>query len=74
MEENSLNDKDRDILIRLDERSAAMKEKLDQFIDSIPKTYTTKEEFDPVKRIVYGLVTLALVAVASAIIKGVVTG
>jgi len=41
-------------------------EKLDQ-------TFITKEQFDPVKRIVYGLVAIILTTVAGAIINSVLT-
>lgn len=51
------------LLARLDERSKGVKEGLASFIDSASKTYVTKDEFEPVKRIVYGLVSAILLAV-----------
>jgi len=44
---------------------AEIKEKLE-------KDYVTRDEFDPVKKIVYGMVGLVLVAVVSALIALVV--
>ena len=57
------------LLARLDERSKSMKESLDKLIDALPKNYVNKEDFDPVKRIVYGLTGAVLFAVFGAIIK-----
>ena len=39
---------------------------IDKKIDLLNGTYVTKAEFDPVKRVVYGLVGLVLTSVAGA--------
>ena len=46
-----------DLLIRIDERLKAMEE-----------NYVTKDEFEPVKRVVYGMVGLLLSGMVLAII------
>ena len=45
-----------------------IKESLDEIKTSTEKKYVTKEDFDPVKRIVYGLVALILVGVVGALL------
>lgn len=40
----------------------------DEFRREVKETYVTKESFDPVKRVVYGMVGLILVAVVGAVI------
>ena len=49
-----------DLLIRIDERTLYMKEIMDKMV--------TKEEFNPVKRVVYGLVAVLLTGTLVAII------
>jgi hypothetical protein len=45
---------------------------LDQVDNKISTHYVSKEEFEPIKRIVYGLVGLILVAVVGALLSLVV--
>lgn len=45
-----------------------IKEKLVQVDDKVSKNYVTNDQFEPVKRIVYGLVSLVLIAVVGAIV------
>lgn len=46
---------------------------IDEIKALVKDTYVTKEEFDPVKKIVYGLVSAILLAVVVALIALVVT-
>ena len=52
---------DRDLLIRIDERT----KNIQRTVDGIPQTYVHKDDFAPVKKVVYGFVGLILIAVAS---------
>jgi hypothetical protein len=69
---NEVEDRDNtrnELLIRIDER-------LNQVIQTLEKTtksYITKQEFEPVKQVVYGLVVIVLVGVAGAILRLVIT-
>jgi len=54
---------------------AVMDTKLDNVIDrlttlddKVSRHYVSKEEFDPIKKIVYGMVSLILIAVVGAIL------
>jgi len=49
-----------------------IKEKVKSIETQIASNYVTKEEFDPIKRIVYGMVTIILVAFVGAIVALVV--
>lgn len=51
-----------------------MKDKVDDVDVKLSSHYVSKEEFEPVKKIVYGLVGLILVAVVGAVISLVVRG
>jgi chaperonin cofactor prefoldin len=46
-----------------------LKEKLDKVDTKLSSSYITKEEFEPIKRIVYGMVGLILVAVVGALVS-----
>jgi chaperonin cofactor prefoldin len=46
-----------------------LKEKLDRVDTKLSSSYITKEEFEPIKRIVYGMVGLILVAVVGAMVS-----
>jgi hypothetical protein len=45
-----------------------IKEKLNVLDQKVSTNYLTKEEFEPVQKIVYGLVSLILVAVVGALL------
>lgn len=47
-------------------------EKLNSVDDKVSRHYVSKEEFDPIKKIVYGLVSLILIAVVGALLALVV--
>lgn len=51
-----------------------MKEKLDTVDSKLNSHYVTKEEFEPIKKIVYGLVSLILIAVVGAVVSLVIQG
>lgn len=45
-----------------------IKEKLDDIDKKVSSGYVSKEEFEPIKKIVYGLVSLILTAVVGAVV------
>lgn len=49
-----------------------IKEKLNAVDEKVSNNYVTKTEFDPIKQIVYGLVSLILIAVVGALVALVV--
>lgn len=49
-----------------------LKEKVNSIDNKISEGYVSKEEFEPIKKIVYGVVSLILVAVVGAIVALVV--
>ena len=55
-----MDEKDRDLLVRLDERTKRMEEDMRNFV--------THEEFRPIKLIAYGLVSTILLSVFGAIL------
>lgn len=60
------------LLARLDERTMNIESKLNSAIED-KKSFVTKAEFEPVKRIVYGMVALVLVSVFGALLALVLT-
>ena len=48
--------------------SKEIKNKVDDICDDVERKYVSKTEFDPIKRLVYGAVSLILVAVIGAVI------
>lgn len=51
-----------------------IKEKLNDVDQKVSTHYVSKEEFEPIKKIVYGLVSLILIAVVGALVALVVNG
>lgn len=45
-----------------------IKDKLDNIEDQVGSSYVTKDEFEPIKRVVYSLVGLALTGVVGGLI------
>jgi hypothetical protein len=45
-----------------------IKEKLNAVDTKVSQNYVSKDEFEPVRKIVYGLVTLILIAVVGALV------
>lgn len=63
------------LITRVDERTAAIKEKVEslkQKIESLESelssTYVTQDQFTPVKSVVYGIVSIILTSVMTAIV------
>lgn len=50
-----------------------IKDDVKEIKDTLKGSYVTKDEFEPVKRIVYGLVGLILVSVVGAVMGLVIT-
>lgn len=71
MDINKMEKKDTDSktdLAVIKEKVETMKSGIERIESRLERSYVTKEEFDPVKKIVYGLVGLILVAVVTALI------
>jgi len=71
MDINKMGKKDTDSktdLAVIKEKVETMKSGIERIESRLERSYVTKEEFDPVKKIVYGLVGLILVAVVTALI------
>lgn len=49
-----------------------IKEKMNTIDNKVSNNYVSKEEFEPIKKIVYGVVSLILVAVVGALVALVV--
>lgn len=49
-----------------------IKEKLNAVDQKVSSSYVSKEEFEPIKKIVYGMVSLILIAVVGALVALVV--
>lgn len=49
------------------EQLRRLREDIKDLDDKISKNYITKVEFEPIKRVVYGIVSLILVSVAGAV-------
>jgi hypothetical protein len=45
---------------------------IDEIKEKLEKKYVSQEQFDPVKRIVYGMVTIVLVSIVGSVIALVV--
>jgi hypothetical protein len=50
-----------------------IKQEVRDISDRLDKDYVTQDEFDPVKRIVYGMVSVVLLAVLGAVVALVLT-
>ena len=61
------------LLIEVTKISASM-QNMEKDIAELKRDYITRKEFEPVQRIVYGLVGLVLVAVVTALVALVVSG
>lgn len=49
-----------------------IKDKLDNIEDQVGSSYVTKSEFEPIKKVVYGMVSLILIAVVGGLVALVV--
>jgi hypothetical protein len=61
-----------EILGRLDERTGALVAAIEEIKLQLRNTYVTQDEFEPIKRIAYGLVGTVLLSVFVALITVVV--
>lgn len=57
----------------LNKRFDSFEKKLDSVDEKLNSHYVSKEEFEPIKKVVYGLVGLILIAVAGAVVSLVIT-
>jgi len=64
--------KQQELLARIDERTERLQEDFQSLRQEIVASYVTRAEFDPVKKIVYGMVSLIMISVGAAIIALVV--
>lgn len=67
MSNEKLNVTQKELLIRIDERTKALSRKFDDF-EKGQTSYVSKIEFEPIKKLVYGMVGLVLTAVVLALI------
>lgn len=66
------DDNDRVQLAVIQNDLTYIKEKMNAIDTKVSNNYVTKEEFEPIKKIVYGVVSLILVAVVGALVALVV--
>ena len=62
------------MLARIDERTSTLVRDIEEIKEALNAKYVTHAEFDPVKKLVYGMVGLVMVAVVGALISLVVKG
>jgi len=53
---------------RIDERTRRMAEDMCELKEMLDETYVTQDQFEPIRRVVYGLVGLALTSVVVAVL------
>jgi hypothetical protein len=66
------NDNDKIQLAVISNDLTYIKEKMNAIDTKVSNNYVSKEEFEPIKKIVYGVVSLILVAVVGALVALVV--
>ena len=71
--ESKKNDRDDVTLAVIKTDLGYMKEKLNAIDTKVSSGYVSKEEFEPIKKIVYGVVSLILIAVVGALVALVVS-
>lgn len=62
-----------DLLARVDERTARIEEDIRAIRDDLRHHYVTRDQFWPVRGIVYGFAGLVLVLVSTALVSAVLT-
>jgi hypothetical protein len=62
------NSTQREMLIRIDERTKSLIKRFDDFEKKQSEDFVTRIEFEPIKRLVYGVVGLVLTGFVLAII------
>lgn len=55
-------------LYRIDERTLTLARDFKQLKDSVESSYVTQLEFEPIKRLMYGMVAIALTSVILAVL------
>ena len=66
---NNKIDSNTELLIRIDERTGRLQAELKQLGDKISTYYVRKEEFEPIKRLIFGLVAVVLMAIVAAVLR-----
>ena len=61
---DGLSSSDKELLVRIDERTKNIEERLDLFV--------TKEAFIPVRALIYGLATLTLITVVGGVLATII--
>lgn len=69
----STNERDDVTLAVIQNDLGYLKEKINSIDDKVSSGYVSKEEFEPIKKIVYGVVSLILIAVVGALVALVVS-
>ena len=55
-------------MARLDEKMTHVESKVDEINSKLDHKYVTREEFKPVKQVVFGLVSVILLSVVGAVV------
>lgn len=66
--EESLNPHDNNLLIRIDERLKGLSLQVSEMKNNMDDKFVTKSEFEPIKKLSYGLISIILIAVFGAIL------
>ena len=61
------------LFARIDERTKNLEKELKSISTKLDRDYVTKEEFDPVKTAVYGLIGIILITVVGYLLKLVIS-
>jgi len=61
------------LLARIDERTKNLEKELKEISEKLDKDYVSRDEFAPIKKIVYGMVGVILLAAAVAMVNLVIT-
>lgn len=69
MAKNQINIETQTLLARIDERTANLTIDVQKISKSLETNYITKDQFDPVKKIVYGVISVLLIAFVTALIR-----
>lgn len=55
-------------LVKIESDISYIKQTVDKIENRLGRDYVTREEFDPIKKVVYGLVSITLIGVIGAIL------
>lgn len=73
-EKSSKSESQKELLIRIDERTRNLENEVAELKDLVNRQYVTRLEFSPIKNTVYGLITLILTAVIGGLLTLVLGG